>query len=161
MSVPPGKLEPLPAETERAIRAALTARHLSSKRQSQIFAAGARTADALAAAKSFEWCAFELFVHTALVLHRKPRCRGVIELCQRQIHAVLDHRHETALEHSEEPLLLPVLIRTVGQRRLVQDAQAQQPLRELCRAHRAPVVREQRARETPLLDGLRETVHET
>ncbi len=73
----------------------------------------------------------------------------------------------TSIEHVQEPPLerppqktLAILVRAVGQRLLVDDAQPQQAFAYFLGHHRRTVVGEQGAGQAPLLDCLGEPMHE-
>ena len=96
----------------------------------------------------------DLGVELAVVVVLDPGLRRLVENGQRQIGHVLQHGDQPALDGAPECLLLCVLIRAVGQRGLVQDAEPGEALGDLGRRHCGAVVAQRRAWQTALLERL-------
>jgi hypothetical protein len=75
-----------------------------------------------------------------VVLKLDPRLGGLVEQLQGELLAALEHRHQSALHRGPEGLLLGILIRAVGERGLVQDAEVMEPLADLLGHHGTAVV---------------------
>ena len=101
-----------------------------------------------------------LAVNRAVVLDFHPRLGRFVESVERQVRHAIEHSHQPPLERSPEGLLLPVLIRAVGQRPLVDDSQAQEALGDFFGNHGRAVIGQEGSWQTALLDCLGEPVHE-
>jgi hypothetical protein len=99
-------------------------------------------------------------VHRAVVLLFDPSLRGLVEQVQRQGLLTFEHGHQPAFYAAPKRFLLRVLVRAVGQRGLVHDAQRGQPGGDLLTEHGRAVVRHQRARQAALHERLGEAVHQ-
>ena len=96
----------------------------------------------------------ELAVHPAMVVALKPRDGGIVERLQGERLDALEHRHEAAFDRGPQDFLLAVLIRGVGERGRMDDAEPVQPLPDLPGRHRRAVVGHQRPRQAALHEGL-------
>ena len=96
----------------------------------------------------------------AVVLDFQPRLGDFVEELQRQFRHAVEHLHQASFEGRPETLLLAVLVRTVGQRLLVNDPQSLEPLGEFLGDHRSPIVGHERSGQTAFLDGLGRPVGE-
>ena len=94
----------------------------------------------------------------AVVLDFHPRLSRPVEKIERQVRHAREHLHQTPLERPPKTLLLPVLIRAVRKRPLVDDPQTHEPFGHFLGHHRRPVIGQQRSRQTTLLDRLRQPV---
>src|ERR1019366_8285858 len=143
-----------------AIAATLNARDLGPERSPERVGAGAFAADAGAAQVSGQWTLANLGVLLALVFFFGPRLGGGVEQVERQRGLALEHGQETALDLAPERFLFSILFGRIGQRRMVDDAQALEPLDGLGGEHRGAVVGQKSPREFALLKRLRQGVNE-
>ncbi len=97
-------------------------------------------------------------MHGAVVLDLHPRLGHLVEPIERQLGDAVEHRHEPSLECAPERLLLAVLVGAVGQRPLVDDAQAQQPFGDFLGHHGRAVIGQESPRQPAFLDRLGESV---
>ena len=102
------------------------------------------------------WGCSQFSVPTLMVLLLDPGLGDVIQPHQGQVRHAFEHCHQAAFQGGPEGLLLGVLVRTVRQRRLMQDAQGHKPGMEFLGLHRGTVVGHQCPRQTVLLQGLRQ-----
>ncbi len=83
-----------------------------------------------------------------------PGWRSVLEQLERQLGLALEHGQEAAFDLSPERFLFSVLLGRIGQRRVVDDAQALEALDSLGGGHRGAVVGHKRAWKPALVKGL-------
>ena len=121
---------------------------------------GALAADGGAAQVAGERGLLDLGVLLALVLLLDPGLGGDVEQIERELGLALEHGQEAPFDLSPERLLLSVLLGRIGQRRVVDDAEALEALGGLGGEHGGAVVGEKRAGQAALVEGLREAVDE-
>jgi len=155
-----GDLEALAGQREGAIAATLTALHGTTESAPQRCTVRALAPDPRAIEETAKWCRADLGVLAVVVFLLHPRLSQGIELAQVQLGHALQHRHKPSLQGRPKALLFCVLIGTVRQGRLMQDAQGMQPLTEFVRHHGGAVVRHEGAGQASLLQRLREAVHQ-
>ena len=102
----------------------------------------------------------ELAVLAAVVVLLDPGDGGVVERLQGERLDPFEHGHQAALNRGPQNLHLAVLIRRVGERGHMNDAEPVQPVGDLAGRHRRAVVAHQRARQAALHEGLAEPVDE-
>ena len=82
----------------------------------------------------------------AVIFLFHPSLGGQVQVLEGQLLTALEHGHQTSFESSPEGLLLGVLVRRIGQGRLVQYAQVGQACCGLLGSHGRTVIGHQGAR---------------
>jgi hypothetical protein len=155
-----GDLEAPAGDADRAVASALGAHLPGGEGEAEIVERRRGPADAGPAQPPLPGRLAGLRVHRALVLALDPGQGGAVELRQRQLGLAVEHGHEPSFDLGPHDLLLAVLVRAVGQRRVVEDTQAGQPLGGLLGEHRGPVVGQKRPRQAAFEEGLGQPVDE-
>src|ERR1019366_10626068 len=85
---------------------------------------------------------------------------GGVEQAEGQFGLALEHGQETAFDLPPERFLFSVLLGGIRKRRVVDDAESLEALHGLGGDHGGAVVGQDRARQSALVEGLRERVDE-
>ena len=100
----------------------------------------------------------DLGVDLAVVLVLDPGLGRLVEGRKREVGHVLQHGDQPALDRAPERLLLGILVRAVGQRGLVQDAEPGETLGDLGGRHGCAIVAQAGTRQAALLERLRQAM---
>ena len=96
----------------------------------------------------------------AVVLPFHPRLGGLVQQLEGQGLFTFEHGHQPPFDAAPEGFLLGVLVRGIGQGRLVHDAQASQTGDRLIGQHGSTVISHQRAWQTALHEGLAQAMNQ-
>ena len=144
---------------ERAIAAALLAAHFGGEGARQRFGRGTGPGHVLGGQKAgLGRLSLQLRMDLAVVFQLDPGLTGVVELVQRQIGDAFKHRQEASFDLAPKRLLLPVLIRRVGQRVFEEHTQPGEARFGFGGDHGRTIIEEQAAGQIALLKRLAQAV---
>ncbi|TFH49896.1 MAG: hypothetical protein E4H01_03355 [Lysobacterales bacterium] len=150
MPVSGRKLEAHAFDADRPVAPALRARTLHRESLTKDLEGRAGASHILGGHETPQGRIPGLGMHLAVVFHFDPGLRGLVKPRQRQLRAAVQHREQAAFNLAPEGFLLAVLIRAVGQGRLMHQAQPLKTLHGLAGLHGAAVVGHQRPRQSAL-----------
>src|SRR5277367_4534634 len=119
-----GHLEAHPLHREGAVTAALSAGDFHAEGTPERRGARTLAADVGAFEVALEGSLAELAVESAVILLLDPRLGRPVEQFEGELRLAFEHRHQSPLDTGPEVLLFGILLRTIRQRQILEDAES-------------------------------------